>query len=83
MPERILNVRISNESSSLRLTCNVIELLRGTRFEADIPLITNTFNERTKLAFASPTDSHYIRFGRLNDNAPELNIRAGQLKLSG
>ena len=36
-------------------------------------------NLRTKLAFASTTDSYYIRFGRLND----MNIKAGQLKLSG
>jgi len=60
-----------------------IELLKGSRFEGDVPDITETFDKKTKLTFVSPEDPHFIRFGRLGDNAAELNIRAGQLKLQG
>ena len=62
---------------------SLIELLKGSKFEGDIPLITETFDKKTKLTFVSPDDPLFIRFGRLNDNVAELNIRAGQLKLPG
>jgi len=62
---------------------SIIELLKGSKFEGDIPLITAMFDKKTKLMFVGPEDPHFIRFGWLNDNASELSIRAGQLKLPG
>jgi len=62
---------------------HVLELLNGSQFEGDIPCITKTFDEKTKIAFYSPDVSHFIRFGRLNDNDKDLDVKSGQLRLSG
>ena len=63
--------------------CRVLELLNGSQFEGDIPYITKMFDEKTKIAFGGPDFSHYIRFGRSNDNDKDLDVKGGQLKLSG
>lgn len=65
------------------LTFHVLDLLNGTQFEGDISYISKTFDDKTKPAFGSPDFPHFIKFGRLNDNAKQLGVKAGQLKLSG
>ena len=62
---------------------DVADHLRDTKFEADILQITDKFDQSTKLRFVGPDEAQFIRFGRWSDSAPELNIRAGQLKLPG
>ena len=61
----------------------VLELLSGSQFGGDIPYVTKAFDEKTKLSFGSPDFPHFIKFGRVNDNAKELGVKAGQLKLLG
>ena len=65
------------------LTRHVVELLNDSAFEGDIPWITKTFDEKTKIAFSGPDFPHFIKFGRLRDNDENLDIKEGQLKLSG
>lgn len=59
------------------------DFLKGSKFVADIPHITERFDKTTKLRFVNPDESQFIKFGGLRDRAPELNIKSGQLKLLG
>ena len=78
-----MNVGDSDTDLLLLTSTIVADHLRDTKFEADILQITEKFDQSTKLRFVGPDDAQFIRFGRWSDNAPELNIRAGQLKLPG
>ncbi|PFH47372.1 hypothetical protein AMATHDRAFT_6813 [Amanita thiersii Skay4041] len=63
-----------------------LKFLRGSRYSdpQQIKLITKVFDTATKLAFRGRIeDPMFIRFGSLADNDEKLNIRRGQLKLSG
>ena len=59
------------------------ELLKNTRFEEDVGLISDRFEKRTIWKFRDQEDDHWIQFGSMRDNDQELGIRAGQLKVKG
>ncbi|KAJ3738778.1 hypothetical protein DFH05DRAFT_1553084 [Lentinula detonsa] len=57
--------------------------LYGTRFEEDIPRITECFDQTTKLQFKDSDESYHVKFGGLRDREPDLDIRSGQMKIAG
>ncbi|KAF5354269.1 hypothetical protein D9756_006964 [Leucocoprinus leucothites] len=59
------------------------ELLEETRFQDDVKFMTHKFDKSTKLTFRDPKDPQYIKFGSVRDRDPDLNIRAGSLRLDG
>ncbi len=59
------------------------DLLGGSKFADEIPLITEVFDKTTKSRFVDSDQALYVKFGGLRDRAPELNIKSGQLKLLG
>ncbi|KAJ3575398.1 hypothetical protein NP233_g1120 [Leucocoprinus birnbaumii] len=59
------------------------DLLKGTRFQEDVPSMTDKFDKATKLAFRDPQDPQYIKFGGARDRDEKLRIRTGQLRLDG
>ena len=61
----------------------LLDFLKDSKFTSDIPYIVEQFDKTTKLSFVKPDDNQFIKFGGLRDRAPELNIKAGQLKLLG
>ncbi|KXN81408.1 Heat shock 70 kDa protein 12B [Leucoagaricus sp. SymC.cos] len=61
----------------------LVELLQNTRFRDDVQAMTTKFDQSTKLSFRDPNDPQFIKFGSVRDRDPELNIRAGQLRLDG
>jgi len=65
------------------LVDNNIVLLSGSKFADDVRIITERFDQTTKLRFVNPNEVQFIQFGGLRDRAPELNIKSGQLKLLG
>ena len=62
---------------------NRVELLKGSAFQDDVPFIVDRFDKRTKHAFRSDGDVQYVRFASHRENAPDVGIRFGQLKLGG
>jgi len=58
-------------------------LLRGSKYADDVPLIVDRFDKKTKLRFVDSTEPQFVKFGRIGDRDPKLNIKAGQLKLLG
>ncbi|KAJ3815434.1 hypothetical protein F5876DRAFT_85802 [Lentinula aff. lateritia] len=57
--------------------------LQGTRFEEDVPRITECFDQTTKLQFRDRDEPSYVKFGGLRDREPNLDIRSGQMKIPG
>ncbi|KAJ3998694.1 hypothetical protein F5050DRAFT_1868460 [Lentinula boryana] len=57
--------------------------LRGTRFEEEIPRITECFDQTTKLQFKDSDEPYHVKFGGLRDREPNLDIRSGQMKIAG
>ncbi|KAJ4469075.1 hypothetical protein C8J55DRAFT_460555 [Lentinula edodes] len=57
--------------------------LQGTRFEEDVPRITECFDQTTKLQFRDSDEPSYVKFGGLRDREPNLDIRSGQMKIPG
>ncbi|KAJ3981519.1 hypothetical protein F5890DRAFT_1575086 [Lentinula detonsa] len=57
--------------------------LYGTRFEEDIPRITECFDQTTKLQFKDSDEPYHVKFGGLRDREPSLDIRSGQMKIAG
>ena len=60
-----------------------IDLLRGSRFFKDVNLITQRFNNKTKLGFRDINHPQFVPFASVREFDPKLNIRSGQLKLMG
>ena len=58
-------------------------LLRGSKYADDVPLIVDRFDKKTKLRFVDSTEPQFVKFGRIGDRDPKLNIKSGQLKLLG
>jgi len=58
-------------------------LLLQSRFSGDISHIEKCFDKSTKLRFRNADEPQYIKFGTLRDKDPNLNIRSGQLKITG
>jgi hypothetical protein len=61
----------------------LIGLLKNTRFNEDVGLITERFDSKTKPAFRREEDDYWIQFAAMREKDPELGIRAGQLKVKG
>jgi hypothetical protein len=57
--------------------------LRDTRFEDDVPHIVQLFDKGTKLSFRDDAIPHFVRFGPTRESDAGLDIRNGQIKLSG
>ena len=60
-----------------------IDLLRGSRFFNDVDLITQRFDNKTKLGFRDIDHPQFVPFASVREFDPKLNIRSGQLKLMG
>ncbi|KAF9047819.1 hypothetical protein BJ165DRAFT_1527082 [Panaeolus papilionaceus] len=57
--------------------------LRDSRFSEDTKHIAESFDKTTKHVFRDIEDWQYIKFGSPHDRDDDLNIRRGQLKLTG
>lgn len=57
--------------------------LSGTRFVDDIQHISEVFDVTTKLGFRDRASPYHIRFGGTRDTERAVDIRSGQMKLSG
>ncbi|KAK0434130.1 hypothetical protein EV421DRAFT_1356533 [Armillaria borealis] len=57
--------------------------LKGSQYEGEIELIADCFDKTTKHRFRNANEPAYIKFGTMRDTDPRLDIRSGQLKLSG
>ena len=60
-----------------------IDLLRGSRFFKDVDLITQRFDNKTKLGFRDINHPQFVPFATMREFDAKLNIRSGQLKLMG
>ncbi|KAF9026682.1 hypothetical protein BDP27DRAFT_1437443 [Rhodocollybia butyracea] len=61
----------------------VQDKLKGTRFYGDISAITDSFDCTSKLQFRNSKEACFIKFGGRNDTDLALDIRSGQMKISG
>ncbi|KAJ7628222.1 hypothetical protein DFH06DRAFT_1480624 [Mycena polygramma] len=59
----------------------ITEHLADSKFADDVDYIGDAFDTSAKLTFTG--DEVSINFGTIRDNYPDLNIRYGQLKISG
>ncbi|PPQ74250.1 hypothetical protein CVT24_001151 [Panaeolus cyanescens] len=57
--------------------------LKNSKFSGDVKHISRCFDKTTKLRFRNVEESQYIKFGTLKDRDLTLNIRSGQLRLTG
>ncbi|KAK0471591.1 hypothetical protein IW261DRAFT_1511451 [Armillaria novae-zelandiae] len=57
--------------------------LKGSQYEREVELIADCFDKTTKHRFRNANEPAYIKFGTMRDTDPQLDIRSGQLKLSG
>ncbi|ESK91430.1 hypothetical protein Moror_2703 [Moniliophthora roreri MCA 2997] len=59
--------------------------LKGSRYgnDQDITHITSVFDKSTKHLFRDDSSISYIRFGSARDKDPEVDIKGGQMKISG
>jgi len=71
--------RITRQNNSAFL----LDFLKESDFLDDLDHIVKCFDETTKTRFRNSEEPQYIKFGSLRDNDPHVNIRIGQLKLSG
>ncbi|KAK0476522.1 hypothetical protein EDD18DRAFT_1215707 [Armillaria luteobubalina] len=56
---------------------------KGSQYEGEVELIADCFDKTTKHRFRNANEPAYIKFGTMRDTDPRLDIRSGQLKLSG
>ncbi|KAI1793722.1 hypothetical protein LXA43DRAFT_202911 [Ganoderma leucocontextum] len=74
---------------STRVNVRLREFLQGflasSAFgnEEDLKLMADSFDKSTKPVFKDEKEPSYIKFGTMKDNDPAVNIRRGQLMLSG
>ncbi|RDB20646.1 Heat shock protein 12A [Hypsizygus marmoreus] len=59
------------------------DLLRDSKFFGDVETMKEHFDKSSKLTFEKIENPLFIKFGGVRDRDPKLNIRGGQLKLSG
>ncbi|PBK82171.1 hypothetical protein ARMGADRAFT_1171040 [Armillaria gallica] len=57
--------------------------LKGSQYEGEVELIADCFDKTTKHRFRNANEPAYIKFGTMRDTDAQLDIRSGQLKLSG
>jgi len=58
-------------------------MLANSAYLMDIEYIARCFDETAKVRFRDAAGAQYIKFGSTKDNDVDVNIRFGQLKLSG
>lgn len=58
-------------------------MLRHSRFADDVDHLVNVFDKSSKIRFKTDKDPQYVKFGGVRDNDVSLDIKFGQLKLSG
>jgi hypothetical protein len=61
----------------------VLEIFKGSELETDVPHITKIFDRETKLLFSNANDALFMKFGRMRDHFPALNVKGGRLRLEG
>ena len=59
------------------------DYLCDSKFSEDVHAMTEAFDKSSKLTFEKISNPLFIRFGGARDRDLKLNIRAGQLKLTG
>ncbi|PBK65399.1 hypothetical protein ARMSODRAFT_1022208 [Armillaria solidipes] len=57
--------------------------LKGSKFSDEVNNIAECFDKTMKLHFRNSEEAAYVKFGSMRDKDPALDIRSGQLKLSG
>lgn len=60
-----------------------LELLKGSKYQEDIPNMKKIFNKKTKCTFRDIKDPCFIHFGSLRDSDPQFKIIKGKLRLDG
>ncbi|KAH6910168.1 hypothetical protein BKA70DRAFT_1466558 [Coprinopsis sp. MPI-PUGE-AT-0042] len=68
---------------TVRAKAHLERHLEDTHFEDDVPHIVQLFDKGAKLTFRDDATPHFVRFGRVHDSDSSLDIRNGQIKLSG
>ncbi|KAI4526241.1 hypothetical protein K525DRAFT_360096 [Schizophyllum commune Loenen D] len=56
---------------------------KDTKWEADIPYMTQIFDKHAKLTIKNSSDPALVKFGTFKDSDPALRVRNGQLKIPG
>ncbi|RXW25666.1 hypothetical protein EST38_g132 [Candolleomyces aberdarensis] len=59
------------------------DLLSGTRFHQDVPILATRFDRNTKHVFRRDDEPHHIQFASHRERDAALNIRAGRITVSG
>src|SRR5258707_14359161 len=57
-------------NSKFRVQKSLLDLLKDTKFAADIPNIAEQFDKTTKPRFVNADENQFIKFGGLRDKAP-------------
>ncbi|KAL0573590.1 hypothetical protein V5O48_008367 [Marasmius crinis-equi] len=79
-------VNLRDESCSALFPSKVVvpaEKLARSRFRLDLECIVQEFDKTAKPLFKSASQPVYIKFGSFRDNDKDLQIRNGQLTVSG
>ncbi|KAL1693048.1 hypothetical protein GGG16DRAFT_123573 [Schizophyllum commune] len=58
-------------------------VFKGSKWEADIDHMTDTFDKHTKLTIKNDTDTASVKFGSSTANDPQLKVRVGAHKIPG
>ena len=74
---------LSPPGSPSRLTPKLPAHLANSDYLSDLDHICKCFDENTKIRFKNENDPQFIKFGSTKDNDANVNIRFGQLKLTG
>ncbi|KAL1674598.1 hypothetical protein EV122DRAFT_293372 [Schizophyllum commune] len=56
---------------------------KGSKWEADVDHMTNTFDKHTKLTIKNNTDTASVKFGSASATDPKLKVRLGTHKIPG
>jgi len=73
-----------NAHSSYETTLHAsVDLLKESRYEEDVDLITERFDKKTKPSFRNVGDNYWIQFSGAREKDAALNIKAGQLRVQG
>ena len=59
------------------------DLLKGSRYEKDVDLITDRFDKTIKPLFRNANDNYWIQFSSPREKNKALRIKAGRLPVQG
>ncbi|XP_006460500.1 hypothetical protein AGABI2DRAFT_67456 [Agaricus bisporus var. bisporus H97] len=74
---------MGSEFVTERLGDHLRKLLKGSKYQEDIPNMKKIFNKKTKCTFRDIKDPCFIHFGSLRDSDPQFKIIKGKLRLDG